>query len=113
MNDEYEKCSGNMRALNDALYVIGGKWRIPILGSILAGNHRFREIERSIPKLSTKVLSTELKILEQNYLLTRTVIEDTSVTILYKPTEHAITLGKVLDELIKWGQAHGQKIREV
>jgi DNA-binding HxlR family transcriptional regulator len=111
MKEEYESCSSNMGALSDALYVIGGKWRIPILGSILAGNHRFREIERSIPKLSTKVLSAELKTLEQNHLVTRTVFDDTPVSVLYRPTDHAKSLGKVLDELIKWGQAHGHKIR--
>jgi len=54
-------------------YVIGGKWKLPIINSICNGNKRFREIERSIPGLTTSMLSRELKDMEANQLIKRTV----------------------------------------
>ena len=53
-----------VRALQDTIYVIGGKWRLPIINSICNGNKRFREIERSIPGITTRMLSKELKEME-------------------------------------------------
>ncbi|MET0242818.1 MAG: helix-turn-helix domain-containing protein, partial [Flavitalea sp.] len=55
-----------LRSLNDTLYFIGGKWRIPIINSLCNGNTRFREIERSIPGITTRMLSKELKDMEMN-----------------------------------------------
>lgn len=57
-----EVCEPNFQALQDTLDVIGSKWRVQILASIcVGGNNRFREIERSIPGLTTRMLSRELK----------------------------------------------------
>jgi len=95
-----------LRALQDTLYFIGGKWRIPIINSICAGNKRFREIERSIPGITTRMLSKELKEMEMNKLLKRTVYSDTPVLVEYEPTEHCRSFGNVIMEMIKWGQAH-------
>lgn len=80
--------------VRDTLDVIGGKWKLLILISIWEGNKHFREIERSIPKLSTKVLSKELKDLEENQLITRTVLNGFPVRTEYMPTEHSKTLEK-------------------
>ncbi|WP_459641065.1 winged helix-turn-helix transcriptional regulator, partial [Flavobacterium sp. CGRL2] len=58
-----------VQALQDTLHVLGGKWRLPIINSICNGNHRFREIERSIPGITTRMLSRELKEMELNMLI--------------------------------------------
>ena len=50
-----------IQALQDTLYVLGGKWKLPIINSICNGNKRFRDIERSIPGITTRMLSKELK----------------------------------------------------
>jgi hypothetical protein len=50
-----------VQALQDTIYVIGGKRKLPIINSICNGNKRFREIERSIPGITTRMLSRELK----------------------------------------------------
>ena len=96
--------------VRDTLDVIGGKWKLLILISIWEGNKHFREIERSIPKLSTKVLSKELKDMEENHLITRTVLNGFPVRTEYAPTEHSKTLEKVILELYNWGVKHRKEI---
>lgn len=95
-----------LRALQDTLYFIGGKWRIPIINSLCNGNRRFREIERSIPGITTRMLSKELKDMELNKLLTRTVYPDTPVLIEYEPTAYCRSFGNIIQSMIDWGRAH-------
>jgi DNA-binding HxlR family transcriptional regulator len=95
-----------LRALQDTLYFIGGKWRLPIINSICNGNRRFREIERSIPGITTRMLSKELKEMEMSKLLKRTVYADTPVLVEYEPTVHCRSFGKVIQEMINWGKSH-------
>ncbi|MBA9074591.1 DNA-binding HxlR family transcriptional regulator [Flavobacterium gossypii] len=101
-----------LRALQDTLYVIGGKWRLPIINSICNGNKRFREIERSIPGITTRMLSKELKDMEMNKLVKRTVYNDTPVLIEYEPTEYCRTFGTIILSMIDWGREHRKKIIE-
>jgi len=56
-------------AVNDTLNAISGKWKLPIIGSLLFGKKRFTEIQRNIPKITPRMLSKELKDLEMNGLL--------------------------------------------
>lgn len=95
-----------LRSLQDTLYFIGGKWRIPIMNSICNGNRRFREIERSIPGITTRMLSRELKEMEANKLLKRNVYPDIPVLIEYEPTEHCRSFGNIIGEMINWGRHH-------
>lgn len=103
---EHKECISSLIPVKDALDVIGGKWKLLILISIAEGNLHFREIERSIPKLSTKVLAKELKELEINKLINRAVIDDFPVRIEYTVTDHAKSLRPVIEELQKWGLNH-------
>lgn len=105
-----KECSGAMRPVQDALFVISGKWKLLILISISHGNNRFTEIGRSIPKLSSKVLAKELKDLEENKLIKRTVRDDYPVSVTYTLTDYAETLKKVIDALHEWGLNHRKKI---
>lgn len=107
---EHKECMSSIIPIKDALDIIGGKWKLLILISISEGNKHFREIERSIPKLSTKVLAKELKELEVNKLIRRTVIDDFPVRIEYTITSHAKSLQKVIEELHKWGKKHRKEI---
>ncbi len=107
---EHVECLSAIMPVRDTLDVIGGKWKILILISIWEGNKHFREIERSIPKLSTKVLSKELKDMEANKLIKRAVINGFPVRTEYTPTEHSKTLEKVIVELHDWGLNHRAKI---
>ncbi len=107
---EHKECLSALVPVRDTLDIIGGKWKLLILISVWEGNNHFREIERSIPKLSTKVLSKELKDLEENRLLTRTVLNGFPVRTKYTPTEYSKTLEKVILELHDWGVNHRQRI---
>lgn len=99
-----------LQALQDTIYVIGGKWRLPIINSICNGNTRFREIERSIPGITTRMLSRELKEMEANQLIKRTVTPTVPVTVEYTATSYCRTFGDIILEMIKWGKAHRKKI---
>ena len=107
---EHKECMSALLPVRDTLDVMGGKWKLLILISIWEGNKHFREIERSIPKLSTKVLSKELKDMEENQLIIRTVLNGFPVRTKYTPTEHSKTLKKVILELQNWGINHRKKI---
>ncbi|ATL48901.1 transcriptional regulator [Chitinophaga caeni] len=95
-----------LRALQDTLYFIGGKWRIPVINSLCNGNRRFREIERSIPGITTRMLSRELKEMELNKLVKRNVYDEMPVLVEYEPTEYCRTFGKIITEMINWGRKH-------
>lgn len=107
---EHKDCTSVVIPVRDTLDIIGGKWKLLILISIAEGNKHFREIERSIPKLSTKVLAKELKELEANKLIERNVIDDFPVRIEYTVTKHAKSLRKVIVELQSWGVKHRRKV---
>ncbi len=103
-----EVCEPNFQALQDTLDVIGSKWRVQILASIcVGGNNRFREIERSIPGLTTRMLSRELKIMESLGLIVRNVYPSTPVLIEYKETELCNSLIPIFDSMLEWGEKYG------
>jgi DNA-binding HxlR family transcriptional regulator len=100
-----------VQALQDTIYVLGGKWKLPIINSLCNGNHRFREIERSIPGITTRMLSRELKDMEANQLIRRTVDPDIPSMITYSPTDYCHSFGDIILEMIKWGKAHRELIK--
>lgn len=97
-------------AVGDAMYVIGGKWKLRIIIALSEGGKRFNELQRGIPGISPKVLSGELKDLEQNGFIKRNVYTQTPVIVEYERTNYSETLGEVLDALSKWGMMHRNKI---
>ena len=107
----HHDCSKEMLPIRDALDVLSGKWKMMILISIMNGNCRFKEIERSIPGITSKVLAKELKGLEEHLLLKRTVYDDYPVYIEYTVTEYSKTLQEVMMALHKWGANHRKKIK--
>jgi DNA-binding HxlR family transcriptional regulator len=102
-----KKCSGTyILAVNDAKNVISGKWKLPIIGSLLFGKKRFKELEREIPKITPRMLSKELRELEINGIIIRTVYDSTPVTVEYELTKSGMALRNVLDVMIAWGLQH-------
>ena len=96
-------CPHKLRATRDAMDVIQGKWRIPIIISLTYGKKRFGEINRDIADISPKMLSQELKALEENKIITRTLYDSMPVTVEYTLTELGLSLNKLLEELLTWG----------
>ena len=105
--DQIKSCSSEfVLALNDTLNVLRGKWKMPIIASLLYGKKRFKELEREIPHITPRMLSKELKELELNGILRRTVFDTIRVTVEYELTRSGKSLNDVLDPMIKWGLEH-------
>lgn len=100
-----------VQALQDTLYVLGGKWKLPIINSICNGNTRFREIERSIPGITTRMLSRELKEMEANNLVKRRVQPGPPFLIIYGSTDYCKSFGKIIMEMINWGKQHRKNMK--
>lgn len=103
-------CVSALVPVRDTLDVISGKWKLLILISVGSGNNRFREIQRSIPNITAKVLSKELKELEQNNLIERAVYDTSPVLVEYTTTSHGKSLENVVNALYEWGVHHRKKI---
>lgn len=107
-NDEQKRA---MRAVQDSMDVLNGKWKIPIISSLCCYNQRrFSDILNDVEGISNKMLSKELKELEINQLVKRTVLDTQPITVQYQLTEHGVTLQTIIDNLTEWGMVHHQKI---
>ena len=100
-----------MKYLQDTLFVVGGKWKLPILRVIHSGNYRFRDIQRGVPLITTRVLSKELKHLEENKLVIKTVYHS-PLAVEYKVSDYTLSLLPVIKEMILWGKNHRKKVSE-
>lgn len=100
-----------VRALQDTIYVLGGKWKLPIINSICNGNTRFKEIQQSIPGITARMLSRELKDMELNNLVKRTEDRDAIIPILYESTDYCKSFGPIITEMINWGISHREHIK--
>lgn len=96
-------CPFKLMASRDALEVIQGKWRIPIIISLTYGNKRFGEIKKDIADISPKILSQELKALEMNKIISRTLYDSMPVTVEYALTPLGKSMKPLLEEVLKWG----------
>lgn len=108
-----ETCKTSVTAVRDTLYVLNGKWKLPMLVSLMNGPKRFKELQRDLESITPKILSKELRELELNGFVKRTVYDTTPVTVIYERTEYADTLGKVVSELREWGMNHREHIKQM
>lgn len=99
-----------MEALQEAIYLLGGKWRIPIINAICNGSHRFTTILNNIPGITRRSLAKELKEMEQNFIITRTVRCDTPLLVEYHTTEYSESFSPIIIALISFGIEHKKKM---
>lgn len=105
------QCTNRLSSTEDALYVLGSRWTIRVMIAILGGHTRFNELQRTVQGISAKMLSSELKKLEVNQLVERTVFADqTPVIVEYLPTEYSESLKDIITALAQWGAKHKKKI---
>ncbi len=93
-------------ALNDALAVVSGKWKLAVVCVLMYNTKRFSEIQRMIPKITPRMLSKELKELELNGVVQRSVITSTPVVVEYTLTDSGKKLSDVIDHMVDWGMQH-------
>ncbi|MEP7127799.1 MAG: helix-turn-helix domain-containing protein [Chitinophagales bacterium] len=105
-----EECTKAIIPVKDALDILSGKWKLPILISLSFGNKRFSAISKQIPGITDRMLSKELRDLEINQLIKRTVYDTFPVTVEYSMTTYGKTLDKIIQELQSWGLKHRKKI---
>lgn len=100
-----------VRAVQDSMDVLNGKWKISIISSICCyGKRRFSDILKDVSGISNRMLSKELKELEINKLVKRTVLDTKPITVQYQLTEHGKTLQTIISNLTEWGIVHRKKI---
>jgi DNA-binding HxlR family transcriptional regulator len=107
---EHDSCPKVLLAIRDTMDVLNGKWKIAIIGSLTFGEKRFMELQRDVEGITAKMLSKELKDLEINKLVKRTVFDTKPVTVEYRLTEHGRSLEKLIEELVRWGMLHRETI---
>jgi DNA-binding HxlR family transcriptional regulator len=108
--NEYVECRGLLLPVRDALEVLNGKWKLPIIVALSFGPRRFKQIAKEVQGITDKMLSKELKDLEMNQLVKRTIYDTFPPTVEYSITDHGKSLKKVMNELRDWGLRHRKKI---
>lgn len=83
--------------------LISDKWKVLILRDLLGGTKRFGELKRSVSGISQKVLTSNLRDMESNGLLTREVFPEVPPRVEYSLTELGTSLRSILDAMAKWG----------
>ena len=95
----------------DTMELLNGKWKIIIMTTLyLGGRMRFNEIKNSIPRITGRVLSKDLKFLEEHQIVSRTVRDTSPITVEYELTEYGQTLDSVFQALTDWGLNHRRRI---
>ena len=105
-----EQCREQMQAVQDTMDVLGGKWKIKILTILYFGETHFMELQRRVAGIGSKMLSQELRDLETNGLVKRTVLETRPITVEYELTAYGATLKDIIEDMETWGRAHRKKI---
>src|ERR1700722_3367267 len=108
--EQYSECKKNLLPVKDALDILSGKWKIPIIVALTFEKKRFKEMQREIEHITPKMLSKELKELEINQLVKRTVYDTVPVTVEYSLTPYGKSLHKVIEELRTWGIQHRKRL---
>ena len=108
-NSKYE-CVEYIRPVRDVLDIINGKWKLPILIALTFGNKRFKELERDVEGITPRMLSKELRDLEANQLVKRTVYDTLPATVEYSLTDYGKSLDDVIIAMREWGKKHRKKI---
>jgi DNA-binding HxlR family transcriptional regulator len=94
--------------LQRALRVLSGKWKGEILWQLVEGKQRFGQLRRAIPDVTQHMLTTQLRDLENEGLVKRTVFAEVPPRVEYEMTPAAEALKPVFDELFRWADTHGK-----
>lgn len=85
------------------LTLIGNKWKVLIIRDLLTGTKRFGELKKSIGSVSQKVLTSQLRVMEEDGLVHREVYAEVPPRVEYSLTELGWSLQPILDAMVSWG----------
>lgn len=88
------------------LTLIGDKWKVLILRDLMPGAKRFGELKKSVGNVSQKVLTAQLRAMEENGLIRREVYAEVPPRVEYSLTELGVSLKPILDSMQVWGQEY-------
>lgn len=104
---EYRTYDASVCVMTKIFAMIGGKWKPIILHLIKNDINRFGVMKRSMPKISKKILTEQLRELEHDQLITREVISTTYPQVIeYRLTESGKSLRVLIDQMLDWGVNH-------
>lgn len=92
------------------LMLISDRWKVLIIRDLLNGTKRFGEIKKSVGNVSQKVLTANLRAMEESGLLTRKVYPEVPPRVEYTLTQTGYSLKPILDAMVKWGTEYKQKM---
>ncbi|WFU06623.1 helix-turn-helix domain-containing protein (plasmid) [Rhizobium sp. CB3171] len=95
-----------------ALDIVGGKWKAILIFHVLDGPKRFGELGRLLPGLTQRMLTTQLRELEADHIITRTIYPQVPPKVEYSITPFGQTLVPVLRELALWAEDHVKPLIE-
>ncbi len=93
------------------LMLIGDKWKVLILRDLRSGTKRFGELKKSVTGISQKVLTSNLRDMEENGLLTREVFAEVPPRVEYTMTELGFSMCPILDAMAEWGTDYKENIK--
>lgn len=91
------------------LSLISDRWKVLIIRDLLGGTKRFGELRKSVGNVSQKVLTANLRSMEEDGLLTRRVYAEVPPRVEYTLTETGISLKPVLDAMQSWGEEYKRR----
>ncbi|SDS84928.1 transcriptional regulator, HxlR family [Paenibacillaceae bacterium GAS479] len=96
-------------SVETTLKVIGGKWKLVILCHLLDGAKRFGELKRGMPDITQKMLTQQLRELEDDRIIHREIFVQVPPKVEYSLTEYGRTMEEVLDVMAGWGEKHHER----
>ncbi len=93
------------------LMLISNRWNVLILRDLMEGTKRFGELKKSLGDISQKVLTANLRAMEENGLLIRTVYTQVPPTVEYTLTDTGYSLKSVLEAMVQWGRKYQLQIQ--
>ena len=93
------------------LMLISNRWNVLILRDLMEGTKRFGELKKSLGDISQKVLTANLRAMEENGLLIRTVYAQVPPKVEYTLTDTGYSLKPILDAIVQWGTKYQLQIQ--
>ena len=106
IHDVAEECT-----VEAALEVIGGKWKLVILRHLLEGTKRFGELDKALTGITPRMLTRQLRELETDGLVLRTVYQQVPPKVEYSVTAVGESLRAITDQLEQWGRSYRERER--
>lgn len=101
------ECLPNILAIQEAVEMLAGKWRIAIIVTLnMRQELCFKDLKAELPYISAKVLAHELRFLEENKLITRVEGASRPIKVLYSLSDYGHTLDESIFSLLGWGLSH-------